>query len=208
MKDGGGPLGRGRLNLVGQGRAGKTALARALRNLDFEETKSTAGVEYQLMEVNRADLGVGSGGSEWQPAKCCCDHGTISAVQTAASMVAKRVVTGADSRPSHNDESIQIAKLLLPASESFSRAAESMQSNSLEEQKSALDAMERELILTLARDEATESVELRLSLWDFGGQAVFYALHHLYLTRHAAFAVLFNMQVLLVYASSHYLIDR
>ena len=208
MKDGGGPLGRARLNLVGQGRAGKTALARALRNLDFEETKSTAGVEYQLMEVNRADLGVGSGGSEWQPAKCCCDHGTISAVQTAASMVAKRVVTGADSRPSHNDESIQIAKLLLPASESFSRAAESMQSNSLEEQKSALDAMERELILTLARDEATESVELRLSLWDFGGQAVFYALHHLYLTRHAAFAVLFNMQVLLVYASYNYLIDR
>ena len=141
MKDGGGPLGRGRLNLVGQGRAGKTALARALRNLDFEETKSTAGVEYQLMEVNRAD-------------------------------------------------SIQ-------------------SSNSQEEQKSALDVMERELILTLARDEAaTESVELLLSLWDFGGQSVFYALHHLYLTRHAAFAVLFNMQVLLVYASYNYLIDR
>ena len=209
MKDGGGPLGRGRLNLVGQGRAGKTALARALQNLDFEETKSTAGVEHQLMEVTRAALGMGSGGSEWQPAKGCCDHGAISAVQAAASMVAKRVVNGADSRPSHNDESIQIAKLLLPASESFSRPAESIQSNSLEEQKSALDVMERELILTLARDEAaTESVELLLSLWDFGGQSVFYALHHLYLTRHAAFAVLFNMQVLLVYASSHYLIDR
>ena len=70
-----------------------------------------------------------------------------------------------------------------------------------EEQKSALDVMDRELILKLARDEAgTESVELRLSLWDFGGQSVFYALHHLYLTRFAAFAVLFNMQVLFVYA--------
>ena len=197
MKDGGGPLGRGRLNLVGQGRAGKTALARALQNLDFEETKSTAGVEHQLMEVTRAALGMGSGGSEWQPAKGCCDHGAISAVQAAAAMVAKRVVAGVYSRPSHNDESIQIAKLLLPASESFSRPAESIQSsNSQEEQKSALEVVDRELILKLAGDgSATESTELRLSLWDFGGQSVFYALHHLYLTRFATFAVLFNMQV-------------
>ena len=149
------------------------------------------------MEVTRAALGMGSGGSEWQPAKGCCDHGAISAVQAAAAMVAKRVVAGVYSRPSHNDESIQIAKLLLPASESFSRPAESIQSsNSQEEQKSALEVVDRELILKLAGDgSATESTELRLSLWDFGGQSVFYALHHLYLTRFATFAVLFNMQV-------------
>ena len=202
MRDGGAPLGRGRLNLVGQGRAGKTALARALRNLDFEETKSTAGVEHQLMEVTRAALGVCGDGSEWQPAKGCCDHGAISAEQAAAATVAKKVVSRANSRPSQNDESIPITKLLSPASEnlkgSFSRAAESMQSSdSKKKQKSGLDhLMDRELILKLARDEAAkESVELRLSLWDFGGQSVFYALHHLYLTRFAAFAVLFNMKV-------------
>ena len=202
MLDGGAPLSRGRLNLVGQGRAGKTALVRALRNLDFEETKSTAGVEHQLMEVTRAALGVGSGGSEWQPAKGCCDHGAISAVQAAAAMVAEKVRSRASSRPSQNEKSTEITKLLVSASEylgnlSFSRAAESMQiSDSQDEQKSVLNVMDRELILKLARDEAaTESVELRLSLWDFGGQSVFYALHHLYLTRFAAFAVLFNMQV-------------
>ena len=202
MLDGGAPLGRGRLNLVGQGRAGKTALARALRNLDFEETKSTAGVEHQLMEVTRAALGVSGGGSVWQSAKGCCDHGAISAEQAAAAMVAKKVVSRANSRPSQNDESIQITKLLLPASEylgtpSFSRAAVSMQSSdSKRKRKSSLKVIDRELILKLARDGAgTESVELRLSLWDFGGQSVFYALHHLYLSRFAAFAVLFNMQV-------------
>ena len=69
-------------------------------------------------------------------------------------------------------------------------------SDSKRKRKSALKVMDRELILKLARDGAgTESVELRLSLWDFGGQSVFYALHHLYLSRFAAFAVLFNMQV-------------
>jgi hypothetical protein len=56
--------------------------------------------------------------------------------------------------------------------------------------------MDRELVIRLAGAETgTSAAGLRLSLWDFGGQEVFYVLHHLYLTRFAAYAVLFNMQV-------------
>ena len=32
-------------------------------------------------------------------------------------------------------------------------------------------------------------------MWDFGGQEEFYVLHHLYLTRFAAYAVVFDMRV-------------
>lgn len=33
-----------------------------------------------------------------------------------------------------------------------------------------------------------------LEAWDYGGQEVFYALHHLFLTRFGVYCVLFNME--------------
>ena len=57
--------------------------------------------------------------------------------------------------------------------------------------------MDRELVLGHLGEGGAENgrAGLRVSLWDFAGQEVFYVLHHLYLTRFAAYAVLFDMQV-------------
>ena len=44
-------LRRARLIVVGEGRAGKTALVRALSNLDFEDTDSTAGIETSTVQT-------------------------------------------------------------------------------------------------------------------------------------------------------------
>ncbi len=41
---------------------------------------------------------------------------------------------------------------------------------------------------------STEQEPLRVSLLDFGGQEVFYSLHHLYLTRYGVYLVAFNME--------------
>jgi hypothetical protein len=56
------PLNSSRLNIVGEGRAGKTALLRAVSNKDFEDTTSTIGVKQSLLEVNKVDLETKCGG--------------------------------------------------------------------------------------------------------------------------------------------------
>ena len=45
------PWQRVRLLVVGEGRAGKTTLVRALRDLPFENTESTAGIATNTLET-------------------------------------------------------------------------------------------------------------------------------------------------------------
>jgi hypothetical protein len=56
MRRGGKPLNTSRLNIVGEGRAGKTAWLRAVSNKAFEDTTSTIGVKQSLLEVNKVDM--------------------------------------------------------------------------------------------------------------------------------------------------------
>ena len=43
----------------------------------------------------------------------------------------------------------------------------------------------------------TENNTLKLGIWDYGGQEIFYAVHHLFLTRFGVYLLLFDMQNLL-----------
>jgi ATPase subunit of ABC transporter with duplicated ATPase domains len=56
MQRGSKPLNTSRLNIVGEGRAGKTAWLRAVSNKAFEDTTSTIGVKQSLLEVNKVDM--------------------------------------------------------------------------------------------------------------------------------------------------------
>jgi GTPase SAR1 family protein len=199
MQDEGGPLGFGRLNIVGQGRSGKTALVRALQGLKFEDTESTCGVDQHLMEVRQRTIGVQGETGVWQLAEKNQD---ISVEQTAA-ILATRKVSESQGGPSkglilHQEESTTeflMAHLSKDLSCGDGTTTE-MSAIITPKQPAPLSdtpavAFDKDLVLQLAKD----CVELHLKLWDFGGQEVFYALHHLYLTRFAAYAVLFNMKV-------------
>jgi hypothetical protein len=50
------PLNTCRLNIVGEGRAGKTAWLRSVSKKAFEDTTSTIGVRQSLLEVNKVDM--------------------------------------------------------------------------------------------------------------------------------------------------------
>ena len=91
ISDGCGPLGVGRLNLVGQGRAGKSALARALEGLPFVDTASTAGAEQRLMTVDHASLDAeeGSGGA-WRRTDSRDGSEAVSAEWVAAQVRSAR----------------------------------------------------------------------------------------------------------------------
>jgi hypothetical protein len=56
MRRGGKPLNTSRLNIVGEGRSGKTAWLRSVSNKAFEDTASTIGVKLSLLEVNKVDI--------------------------------------------------------------------------------------------------------------------------------------------------------
>ena len=59
------PMNTSRLNIVGEGRAGKTAFLGACRGKPFSATDSTIGVEQILLEVNRVDLESNDRGGMW-----------------------------------------------------------------------------------------------------------------------------------------------
>jgi hypothetical protein len=65
MLRGGKPLNTSRLNIVGEGRAGKTAWLRAVSNKVFEDTTSTIGVKQSLLEVNKVDMETKCEGGGW-----------------------------------------------------------------------------------------------------------------------------------------------
>ena len=51
-----------------------------------------------------------------------------------------------------------------------------------------------ELVSNAVMEEQEGGQErLTLSIWDFGGQQVFYALHHIFLTQYGIYCVVFNM---------------
>ena len=54
-------LNTSRLNIVGEGRAGKTAWLRGVSNQRFTETDSTIGVQQSLLEVKKVDIKAGGG---------------------------------------------------------------------------------------------------------------------------------------------------
>ena len=62
LKQGGKALNSSRLNLVGEGRGGKTSLLRAISDLPFEDTDSTIGVQQSLLEVDKVDINTSAGG--------------------------------------------------------------------------------------------------------------------------------------------------
>jgi hypothetical protein len=77
-----------------QGRAGKTALARALSGEGFEDTASTVGVEQRLMEVTPAALDVLGTAGVWRRAEGCDSTGAISAAAAAAKLAARKLASG------------------------------------------------------------------------------------------------------------------
>ena len=64
-------LQRARLFVVGEGGAGKTTLIRALRDLPFEDTNSTAGIDTSTLETTDMQDWVETGGTEHEKVTPC-----------------------------------------------------------------------------------------------------------------------------------------
>jgi ubiquitin/GTPase SAR1 family protein len=80
LKSGSTKLGFGKVNVVGQGRAGKSALVNSLAGKKFEETASTIGVEQCLLQLGKVTLTMGNG-HKWKIAE---GNGMVGAAEAKA----------------------------------------------------------------------------------------------------------------------------
>jgi NLR family CARD domain-containing protein 3 len=280
MKEGGIQSNISRINLVGQGRAGKTAFANALAGVPFKQTDSTVGVSLNMMEVAKMDMLSEAGGawkgvssSESAPsaeaartrvaaqklaakakneplAQTRCEDNMVnylcrseptqggsaelaepaawaaeqpanhSRVENQPKILAPtdgggtiRIDQGADivtnanalAMPAPIDvyervlaEDMPVSKQIptqpdtFPETGTVHRGKDEPAAPKQSVREEAMSKIDKELVLSIAQGGAEQS--LRLSLWDFAGQDVFYSLHHLYLTRYGVYLVMFNME--------------
>ncbi len=109
------PLNSSRFCLVGQGRAGKTALANALSNKKFEETDSTIGVSRSFLEVNKVDLTAGDSG-QWnvlgEDKRFMMSHEKALALQAAKILLEESTISLPEERQMKRQGTENIADLL------------------------------------------------------------------------------------------------
>jgi GTPase SAR1 family protein len=192
---------RSQLSLVGKGRAGKTAFARALLQKPFVHTESTVGMEGMTCEVSS----VASGKVWWQ------EDGSAASSTTELERLQAQLTASFTKGAAFDSVSILDEVESSEASNSFNFLDANITSNSPTSQpNSALlsqphhvghssshpNKLNQELFLeSLHDDEADDNVVFEM--WDYGGQDVFYAMFHLFITPHGVFTVLFNMEEIL-----------
>jgi GTPase SAR1 family protein len=211
--------------LVGEGRAGKTALAKSLMGLPFAHTESTCGIEQFRVEVTQAVVG-----SAWHQCEA-----PVSELDSAIVALARggQVPTKAAVKPGSaekllgsvdgpqktmhvdNSESPKrmpfggfIRKIMTfgglfgggsvlasPARDEPQLASNGFVGKTSERLKSAyMTPLKAETIkAALLSSSIFQDSDLTVTLFDFAGQDVFSCLHAYFLTRHGAYAIVFNM---------------
>jgi GTPase SAR1 family protein len=166
--------------LVGEGRAGKTALANAFMGVPFVHTESTCGINQFSVEVAHAVVGSG-----WHPCEAAA-----SELDAAIIALAKAKHDRPQPKASRIDEALHVA--------STARSSPTVDGGDAGlspplEFKSFPDQKIEHLRATLLNDNIFGGSDLMVQLFDFAGQDVFSCLHSYFLTRHGVYAIVFDM---------------
>ena len=213
------PLNSSRVNVVGQGRVGKTAFVRALTNQSFVDTESTIGVSQSLLEVDKVALDA-RGDSEWhtvtdgstamsaqealarRAAELCAlkssDVVTVPAASTSiVEMLSGETHEQREHMAAEKDGAQEITAHTSNGMKKMNTAGTGVETEFVVKKVAAKETVAKKMDMELVRSKVGKAEALRLSLWDFGGQNKFYVLHHLYLNRYGVYVVMFNMEWLL-----------
>lgn len=204
---------QGRIMIVGEGRAGKTALANSIVGKGFIDTESTVGINQMVCDVNTALVDGGEWNSYEKPAKeleyslaalmrnttnnsnnNVSDQNHILdalSTRTAVSGITIGEVHDVDKSYPHSsstvDPRVVIANNKSPANHSFIST-----SSNVDSIKNGLDV---ELIMKYVEAPTTND-NIVITVSDYGGQPVFNVIHHLFLTPSGIYLVVFNMDAI------------
>lgn len=193
---------RSKLMVIGEGKAGKTATVRSLLNKTFdEEWKSTVGVELSRSTTGKINA--------WTP-DAQKERFTVSLLSTLAlshfrnasppKALTKDKHGTVQSRASASPSPTTSAG---PTKGSAMKRKEQQGESEMGKKKRGTEgegSVEEEV--TLAYEEklfvdAQSNVDaIKMTIWDYGGQAVFYTLHHLFLSKFGVYLLVFDLRKL------------
>jgi GTPase SAR1 family protein len=190
--------------LVGEGRAGKTALANSLMGLPFAHTESTCGIEQFRVEVSHAVVGSAwhqceapeseldaaivalARDSKLQPKVAAKSVSVVKSELVTTSVLSSDDVVGGDLVTAPSEHGGPLANMC---------ALDGLVGDCSERLKSTyMTPLKAEAInAALLSNSMFQNSALIVKLFDFAGQDVFSCLHAYFLTQHGAYAIVFNM---------------
>eukprot|EP01038_Epipyxis_sp_PR26KG_P007083 gene7083-9667_t len=193
---------RSKICLVGEGRAGKTATANTIIGLQYEDTPSTIGINQITCDIKQA-----SANNQSDPIWMMSNKAEKELEDAIASIILqerqKKINSNDNNNKSqllnnnaHNSKSDNNDIGLKHDSKSVSINTVTSTSDSLPA-VSAVKGFDNEKIMSLLSDKVSFSNDIKVSVYDYGGQDVFASIHHLFLTKHGIYAIVFNMEWLL-----------
>lgn len=186
--------GRSQLCLVGMGRAGKTSFLNSIMGHDFVETDSTIGINNMTCEVTSLN----SGKNWWNPVnKAALKELEMAKAEMTAIMCKGGTSLGStvldEDESQEKGEVEKIKKKAVSEPEKHDAPPSGGRRRTITTFDAGPTKMDRNLVLECMQDDGIED-HIMFETWDFGGQDVFYSLHHLFLTPYAIYVVLFNME--------------
>jgi GTPase SAR1 family protein len=196
--------GRVKLMIVGEGRAGKTSTVRSLLGLAPTDTESTKGID---LKVTRA--------ADWKE-RCANESDFDQLARRAAASRAKSQLKSTATPPIPPKKSSFTAAMGETIRNSLQRF--SLSKSSVEERKRLslppqervpVNPPKRKLVedcdvakrfdfeaVKLMTTKTESGSDVSFSIWDYGGQEVFYTLHHIFLSKVGVYMVVFDMKKL------------
>jgi GTPase SAR1 family protein len=166
--------------LVGEGRAGKTAVANAFMGVPFVHTESTCGINQFSVGVAHAVVGSG-----WHPCEAAA-----SELDAAIIALAKAKHDRPQPKASRRDDGLRAAG---PAKDSVIMDGGDADVAGPLEFESFLNLKTEQYRAALLNDNLFSGSDLVVQLFDFAGQDVFSCLHSYFLTRHGVYVIVFDM---------------
>ncbi|GBG27966.1 NACHT, LRR and PYD domains-containing protein 1 [Hondaea fermentalgiana] len=187
--------GRAKLMVVGKAAAGKTSTIRTLLDQPFvPEHVSTIGIDLMLMHtrdwkerknIGDADLGEQLAKHKYRNKR---KHEELDQSEAQSSKDAARSVPKAPRAAPPADSANSASAVPSPPP----------QSPSVQFDKEVIaKAVNTPLRIRVKEQAGKEEKEISFTIWDYGGQEVFYALHHLFLTQYGVYVVVFDMREVL-----------
>eukprot|EP00511_Aplanochytrium_stocchinoi_P010334 CAMPEP_0204865848 /NCGR_PEP_ID=MMETSP1348-20121228/13985_1 /ASSEMBLY_ACC=CAM_ASM_000700 /TAXON_ID=215587 /ORGANISM="Aplanochytrium stocchinoi, Strain GSBS06" /LENGTH=897 /DNA_ID=CAMNT_0052017413 /DNA_START=111 /DNA_END=2804 /DNA_ORIENTATION=+ len=190
------PWRRSKLMIVGHGKAGKTATARSLLGQPFVSSwESTIGVQLTQTKTKTNRTG-------WAMASEDENNAVELAARVAVTNLFQNDVAqkrNGDSASSHDDESDSLQqspkkqKLITPPLDLKPPPLKRVETDESKYLKPDIQQYTETLLVQAKKERNC----LNFCIWDYGGQEVFYTMHHLFLTQYGVYLLVFNMQELL-----------
>ena len=189
---------RCRLMMVGQGRAGKTATLRALTNKRFDkEWKSTVGISME--ECKTTTKGAWAGGSRGGFTSDVANRLMVEDI-TKQSNIVKGDANEPEPTPKMKSSvgtsaSVELKQAAAKKTEKHALQVKDESESGKEETKE--EEAGKEVMMLLDDSVFVETKEnmdsIRLTVFDMGGQRVFYTFHHLFLSSNAVYLIIFSL---------------